>query len=240
MKHDLPVDQWTIWPIRTADRVLINTNHILFPSQKNKTAMQYEEKQSTQSFSTESIDGTGIPKIYLFPHHLWKHRNILFILLATLVFIALCSERFAVFEDDAPASRSFALLILLIILWTTHALPVFVTSLLIPFLAVPLHVLVKSSALDESDARMNVDLGEGTLIAAPVAAKMIFGSMFVPIVPVLLAGFAMAAAVKKHTPLLSNRYAAIFVIGKRHVCSLLLVVMFLLLWVSVAMPNEAI
>lgn len=202
--------------------------------------MQDAKGSSTSSLSSESIDGTGKLRIYLFPYRLWRHRNILLILLAALVFVALCSEKFAVFEDDAPASRSFALLALLIILWTTHALPIYVTSLLIPFLAVPLHVLVKSSALDDSDARMNVDLGEATLVPAPVAAKMIFRSMFVPIVPVLLAGFAMAAAVKKHAPLLSNRYAAAFVVGKEHLCSLLLLVMFLLLWVSIAMPNEAI
>ena len=64
--------------------------------------------------------------------------------------------------------------------------------------------------------------------------------MFVPIVPVLLAGFAMAAAVRKHAPLLSNRYAAIFIFGREHLCLLLLLVMLLLLWVSIAMPNEAI
>ena len=202
--------------------------------------MQDEERTSNSSLSSKSGEDMEGPKIYLFPHRLWRHRNIIFVLVAFTLFIALCSERFAVFKDDAPASRSFALLVLLIILWTTHAIPIYATSLLIPFLAVPLHLLVKSSALDETDARMNVDLGEATLVPAPVAARMIFRSMFVPIVPVLLAGFAMAAAVRKHALLLSNRYANAFLMGKEHLSLLLLLVMLLLLWVSVAMPNEAI
>ena len=134
--------------------------------------MQNLKRSSTSSLSSDSTDAPKRPKIYLLPHRLWRHRNILLILIAFLVFIVLCTKRFEVFRDDAPASKSFALLALLVILWTTHALPIYVTSLLIPFLAVPLHVLVKSYALDDTDARMNVDLGDATLVPAPIAAKI--------------------------------------------------------------------
>jgi phosphate transporter len=64
-------------------------------------------------------------------------------------------------------------------------MPLFVTSLLIPFLVVSLRV-------------MRSDDGNFTRLDAHAAAKRIFSTMFSPVIMLLLGGFAIAAALSKY------------------------------------------
>ncbi|KAI9029003.1 SPX domain-containing protein [Phycomyces nitens] len=77
----------------------------------------------------------------------------------------------------------FALLIFSAIMWATEAVPLYATSLLIPFLVVPLGIL------------RNTD---GSQMAAKAAAKAVFSSMFSGTIMMLLGGFAIAAALSKY------------------------------------------
>ncbi|CAG8497733.1 7873_t:CDS:2 [Paraglomus occultum] len=79
----------------------------------------------------------------------------------------------------------FALLIFASMLWATEVIPLFVTSLLIPFLVVALRVL-----RTESDPRER--------LTAHDATRQIFGAMFSPVIMLLLGGFAIAAALSKY------------------------------------------
>lgn len=80
-------------------------------------------------------------------------------------------------------SRCFALLILAAILWATEALPLYATSLLIPFLIVPLGIMRET---------------DGTPMSAHDAAQAVFSSMFSGTIMMLLGGFALAGALSKY------------------------------------------
>ncbi|CAO0801933.1 unnamed protein product [Mucor circinelloides] len=77
----------------------------------------------------------------------------------------------------------FALLIFAAVMWATEAIPLYATSLMIPFLVVPLGIL------------RNAD---GTQMAAKAASKAVFQSMFSGTIMMLLGGFSLAAALSKY------------------------------------------
>lgn len=77
----------------------------------------------------------------------------------------------------------FALLIFAAVMWATEAIPLYATSLMIPFLVVPLGIM------------RNAD---GTQMAAKAASKAVFQSMFSGTIMMLLGGFSLAAALSKY------------------------------------------
>lgn len=180
-------------------------------------------------------DDSARPKaIYLWPHRFWRHRSLIFFL-ALLAVLILQLTRYPPLKhvrSDDPANRALALIIFLVGLWTTHALPVYVVSLMAPLLAVPLGVIISEEAVGDG-----IEKG---MLSASDAAGVIFSAMFVPIVPVLLAGFAMAAALRKHTRWLAQHWSHYTVSAASRFHTVLLLLMLILLWSSVAMPNEAI
>ncbi|KAB8288824.1 hypothetical protein EYC80_010726 [Monilinia laxa] len=78
-----------------------------------------------------------------------------------------------------------AMLIFVSLLWATEVIPLFVTSLMIPFLCVLLGVV-------RSDEKPHHRL------EAPAAAKYIFSAMWTPVIMLLLGGFTVAAALSKY------------------------------------------
>ncbi|MCJ1338359.1 low-affinity phosphate transporter [Bachmanniomyces sp. S44760] len=78
-----------------------------------------------------------------------------------------------------------AMLIFVSLLWATEVIPLFVTSLLIPFLAVVLQVV-------RSDQRPH------TRLEPKDATKYIFAAMWTPVIMLLLGGFTIAAALSKY------------------------------------------
>ncbi|KAI8353274.1 SPX domain-containing protein [Choanephora cucurbitarum] len=77
----------------------------------------------------------------------------------------------------------FALLIFAAIMWATEAIPLYATSLMIPFLIVPLGILRAE---------------DGTALTAKAASSQVFHSMFSGTIMMLLGGFALAAALSKY------------------------------------------
>ncbi|RUS14540.1 SPX domain-containing protein, partial [Endogone sp. FLAS-F59071] len=99
-----------------------------------------------------------------------------------VVFVALLNIKvFSGIEEN----NCFALLVFASLLWATEAMPLFVTSLMIPLLVVTLRV-------------MRSDDGYFTRLDAPNATKRIFATMFSPVIMLLLGGFALAAALSKY------------------------------------------
>ncbi|KAF9170343.1 low-affinity phosphate transporter [Mortierella sp. AD011] len=108
-------------------------------------------------------------------------RDALVMTLCCIVFTALLSiDLFEMPEQQ----NCFAILIFASILWATEAMPLFVTSLLVPLLVVMLRV-------------MRSDDSDHSRLGSQAAAKKIFSLMFSPVIMLLLGGFAIAAAMSK-------------------------------------------
>ncbi|KAL2868873.1 putative plasma membrane phosphate transporter Pho87 [Aspergillus lucknowensis] len=148
---------------------------------------------------------------------------------ATLVFVLIV---FAVLLQipimEKPEQQNcLAMLVFVSLLWATEVIPLFVTSLLIPFLVVILGIM-------KSEEKPYKRLGpkEATSVA--------FGAMWTPVIMLLLGGFTIAAALSKYD---IARRMAMFVLskaGSNHRIVLLtnmFVSMFLSMWISnVASP----
>ncbi|THW76506.1 SPX domain-containing protein [Aureobasidium pullulans] len=134
---------------------------------------------------------------------------------------------FAPIMESPVEQNCLALVVLVSLLWATEAIPLFVTSLLVPFLVVVLRV-VRSEA--EPHRRLE----------SKAAATYIFGAMWSPVIMLLLGGFTIAAALSKHN---IAKMMATFVLSKagtkpRNVLiTSMFVAMFASMWISnVAAP----
>jgi hypothetical protein len=100
-------------------------------------------------------------------------------IMAIVVLIVICnSNMFPTPEQN----NCFGILIFASILWAFEAVPLFVTSMIIPGLIVLLRVMT----------------ADGKRLDSKSTAKMIFSAMFGPVIMLLLGGFSLAAALSKH------------------------------------------
>lgn len=85
----------------------------------------------------------------------------------------------------SPAQNNcLALVVGASLLWATEAMPLFVTSLLVPFLVTLL--------------RIPIDESTGERMSAEQASKFVFSQMWSSVIMVLLGGFTLAAALSKY------------------------------------------
>ncbi|CAG8461974.1 13453_t:CDS:2 [Ambispora leptoticha] len=108
----------------------------------------------------------------------------------TAFILTACTGVFAILLEArifkaVEVRNCFALLVFSSLLWATEVIPLFVTSLLIPFLVVCLRVMRSN---DELHVRLD----------AHDATRDIFAAMFSPVIMLLLGGFAIAAALSKY------------------------------------------
>ncbi|CAG8475809.1 1684_t:CDS:2 [Dentiscutata heterogama] len=114
------------------------------------------------------------------PNTFWRSVLLLIVCIAAFIFF-LNANLFKKEEQN----NCFALLILASLLWSLEVIPLFVTSLLVPLLVVCLRVLRSHEAPHE-----RLDAREAT--------KLIFSTMFSPVIMLLLGGFAIAGALSKY------------------------------------------
>ncbi|KAJ6119369.1 transporter [Penicillium sp. IBT 18751x] len=140
------------------------------------------------------------------------------------VFAALLSLQIM---ETPEQQNCLAMLVLVSILWATEAIPLFVTSLLIPFLVVVLGIM-------RSEDKPHKRLGPKE------ATSVVFASMWTPVIMLLLGGFTIAAALSKYD---IARRMAMFVLSKAGskpsavLLTNMFVSMFLSMWISnVASP----
>jgi phosphate transporter len=124
---------------------------------------------------TVTIHICGFP--FIFPKEIPS--NVIVIVFAILVLILVCQS--SIFPTVAQ-NNCLGILLFASILWALEALPLFVTSLIVPFLVVSLRVMIK----------------DGIRLDAKSTAKLIFSDMFGPVIMLLLGGFSLAAALSKH------------------------------------------
>lgn len=120
-----------------------------------------------------------------------------------------------------------AMLIFVSLLWATEVIPLFVTSLLVPFLVVVLRIMRTE---DKPYVRLD----------SKAATKAVFAAMWTPVIMLLLGGFTIAAALSKYH---IAKMMATFVLSKAGtkartvLITNMFVGMFLSMWISnVAAP----
>ncbi|KAG5970071.1 hypothetical protein E4U58_000772 [Claviceps cyperi] len=87
--------------------------------------------------------------------------------------------------DKPEEQNCLALLVFVSMLWATETIPLFVTSLLVPFLSVVLRVVCDEDGFKHKR------------LSAKEATNAIFAAMWSPVIMLLLGGFTLAAALSK-------------------------------------------
>jgi phosphate transporter len=120
-----------------------------------------------------------------------------------------------------------AMLVLVSLMWATEVIPLFVTSLMVPFLVVVLRIMRSE---DKPHRRLE----------SKEATKIVFAAMWTPVIMLLLGGFTIAAALSKYH---IAKMMATFVLSKAGtkprtvLITNMFVGMFLSMWISnVAAP----
>ena len=127
--------------------------------------------------------------------------------------------------EKPEQQNCLAMVIFVSALWATEAIPLFVTSLLVPFLAVTLDVV-------RSDVEPHKRLG------SKAAASYVFAAMWTPVIMLLLGGFTIAAALSKYN---IAKMMATFVLSKAGTKprTVLLTNMFVAMFASMWISNVA-
>ncbi|KKA29554.1 hypothetical protein TD95_001662, partial [Thielaviopsis punctulata] len=106
--------------------------------------------------------------------------------MVTLVFsvILFCVLLVTPIMEKPEQQNCLAMLVFVSLLWATEAIPLFVTSLMIPFMCVLLRVVLS----DDNEHRR---------LSSKETTSYIFSAMWTPVIMLLLGGFALAAALSK-------------------------------------------
>lgn len=157
------------------------------------------------------------------PNFFVEHARVLSGLLALAVFGLLLD---AEFFPEPEKNNCLALLVLASMLWATEAVPLFVTSMIVPFMVVVLRCLVDNTTVPP------------TRLEPDKAAPVIFHAMFSQVVMLLLGGFSIAAALSKHFIAKQMAIAILSRVGRRPE-SVLLATMFVATFLSMWISNVA-
>ncbi|KAJ7107067.1 SPX domain-containing protein [Mycena epipterygia] len=129
----------------------------------------------------DEVDGKPGVVLRLGPARLRVTTKKIALLAAIAVFVALLNRQTV---DGQEANRCFAVLMFCTVLWATEAIPLFVTSLMVPLL------LVCFSVVRDDEKKT---------LAPPAATKQvyIFSVMFSPTIMLLIGGFTISSALSK-------------------------------------------
>lgn len=135
--------------------------------------VKLQGEEDTEKVTYYSCFGYSIPDYVLSP-------SAIKLSIITLIFFFFLSTKFL---ESEPQNRCLAVVVTASLLWATEAMPLFVTSLLIPFLVICLRI--------PCDAN-------GVPLEATVASQFIFSQMWSSVIMLLLGGFTLAAALSKY------------------------------------------
>ncbi|PHH81941.1 hypothetical protein CDD82_7480 [Ophiocordyceps australis] len=124
---------------------------------------------------------TPLGRLYL---PLWLASGSFLTLIASIaIFLALL---FVPIMKKPEQQNCLAILVLVSLLWATETIPLFVTSLFVPFLCTVLRVVREEDSSKPAKRLSAVD-----------ASHAMFASMWTPVIMLLLGGFTLAAALSK-------------------------------------------
>ncbi|KAK5175361.1 low-affinity phosphate transporter [Saxophila tyrrhenica] len=153
-----------------------------------KARLQGDQEDGTTKEVRTPLGNTRCPK-FLLSSTFW-------VLVAC---IAIFATLLAVPIMEKPEQQNcLALVIFVSLLWATEAIPLFVTSLLVPFLVVVLQVVRQD---DKPHQRLT----------SKQATSYVFSAMWTPVIMLLLGGFTIAAALSKYN---IAKMMATFVLSK--------------------------
>jgi phosphate transporter len=160
---------------------------------------------------------------YHFPKWLFSS-NVFALVIIVAIFVALLSVDIM---KKPEQQNCLAMLVFVSLLWATEVIPLFVSSLLVPFLVVVLRIMRSE---DKPHHRLD----------AKDATRAVFAAMWTPVIMLLLGGFTIAAALSKYH---IAKMMATFVLSKAGtrprtvLITNMFVGMFLSMWISnVAAP----
>lgn len=209
LREAVVFDRNTVWRDQMElSRMAHNT-----PPVKNVVLQGQDDSEEKVTFIR--FMGFKIPSYFLNPD------AIKIVIIFTIFFLILSLP---ILESQAQ-NRCLAVVVVASLLWALEAMPLFVTSLLIPFLIVCLRIPCNS---------------DGEPMTAPQASSFIFSCMWSPVIQLLLGGFTLASALSKYNiaKMLSTKILASAGTSPKVVLlTLMFVATFLSMWISnVAAP----
>ena len=141
------------------------------------------------------------------------------------IFAAFLVLLFVPIMEQPEQQNCLAMVVFVSLMWATEAIPLFVTSMLVPFLVVVLRVVRQ----DERPFNR---------LESKAAANYIFSAMWTPVIMLLLGGFTIAAALSKYN---IAKMMATFVLSKAGTKprTVLLTSMFVAMFASMWISNVA-
>ena len=157
-----------------------------------------------------------------------KYRIISLIAITAVFFGILVAPQGTFGKIQGRQQKCLAILISCVSLWVTEAIPLYITAILIPGLAIVLQVVDP-----EPLKTKGVELGDASKVA-----KFFIGAMFSDMIFLLLGGFSIAAVLQKYG---ITRTAAVFILKRlgKTPASTLLTVMFITVILSAFVSNVA-
>ncbi|GAA5794739.1 hypothetical protein HPULCUR_000085 [Helicostylum pulchrum] len=154
-------------------------DHVIFERSTVWKDLVGKERQTMDAHASIPLKGFRVPYLNMFISHKTMY-NIFGFLLALTVYIVLM---YIDTMNQKEASKCLALLLFAALMWAFECIPLFATAFLVPLLVVPMHICRD---------------GNGNILPASDAAKLVFKAMFSDTIMVLLGGFSIAAALSKH------------------------------------------
>ena len=205
-----------VWERNTVWRDMIGLERRAYGASAGETPIQKLSSKSSQVQTYLRIGNFSVP-IYVISTHILKLMFIMVVFLWLIIF--------PVFESTEQ-SNCLALVVTASLLWATEAMPLFVTSLLVPFLVVLLRIPKDEKTLER--------------LSAEAASKFIFSQMWSSVIVLLLGGFTLAAALSKYQVAQTLATAILNKSGSNPrliLLNLMFVATFLSMWISnVAAP----
>ena len=175
-----------VWERNTVWRDMINIERKAQAAQLSNTKVLFgsslaEQVELKAAGAAKMLDKRGSLLVRLRTSRI-EASNIILLGFICLIFIC-----FLWIPSNAGSEEKncLAILVLVSLLWATEVIPLFVTSLLIPFLLVVFRV-----ARTEDHQHVRLDARDAT--------RFFFATMWSPVIVLLLGGFAIAAALSKY------------------------------------------
>ncbi|VEU22334.1 DEKNAAC103721 [Brettanomyces naardenensis] len=169
--------EYVVWERNTVWRDMIGMERKSQAAYADKTKLGEDEFLA----SNEKFDiPLGAGRKLSIPRRLVSGNAIRLVLIVIIAVTLLFWSPF----DDEQQRNCFAVLVCASLLWATEAIPLFTTSILVPFLIVVFRVLK--------------DPETGEVLYPVEASKYICAAMWSPIILLLLGGFSLAAALSKY------------------------------------------
>ncbi|KAF3766243.1 SPX-domain-containing protein [Cryphonectria parasitica EP155] len=181
-----------------------------------KTRLQGDDDDSPETKAIMTPVGRFTCPVWLFSSAMFT------LLIILVVFFVLL---FIPIMEKPEQQNCLAMLVFVSLLWATEAIPLFVTSLMIPFLCVLLNVIIA-----EQPPHVRLDSKKAT--------AYIFSAMWTPVIMLLLGGFTLAAALSKCK---IDKRIATFVLSKAGTTprTVLVATMFVAAFASMLISNVA-